>query len=67
MSGMEMYSKLSSRWPHMAKRVIFITGDAFDPDTREYLGTRGIQYLTKPFDRQTLENQVNAILLNEPV
>ncbi len=62
MSGMEMYNKLSILWPHLAKRVIFITGDAFDPNTRVYLGSHRIPYLVKPFDRATLENQVNTIM-----
>ncbi|TFG45679.1 MAG: response regulator, partial [Dehalococcoidia bacterium] len=62
MSGMELYSEISTRWPNLARRVIIITGDTSDAVTREYLDTLQIPSITKPFDRKTLEEKVNAIL-----
>lgn len=62
MSGMELHSEISTRWPKLAHRIIIITGDTSDVVTREYLSTLQIPCITKPFARKTLEEQVNAIL-----
>ncbi len=66
MSGMELFSAISTRWPKLAQRIIFITGDTSDSDTREYLANHQIPFITKPFDKKTLEDKVNALLAQIP-
>lgn len=62
MSGIELFDIISMRWPEMAHRVIFITGDTNDADIREYVTTNKFPYIAKPFDQATLKIRVNAIL-----
>jgi CheY-like chemotaxis protein len=62
MSGLELYSKLKDNWPDLAKRVVFITGDATSTDTRAFLAQTGVPYFTKPFDLQTLRRQLQLLL-----
>jgi CheY-like chemotaxis protein len=63
MNGMELYGEISTRWPKLAHRVIFVTGDTSDLNTREYLATHQIPLIAKPFDRKTLESIIHAVLL----
>ncbi len=62
MSGIELFDIISTRWPEMAHRVIFITGDTNDADIRQYVTTNNLPYIAKPFDQATLKIRVNAIL-----
>ena len=62
MSGMQLYDQISNRWTDLIHRVVFITGDAYDPASKEYLATYQVPFITKPFDRKTLEEKVNAVL-----
>ncbi|MGI2335906.1 MAG: response regulator [Dehalogenimonas sp.] len=62
MSGPEFYEEIKKRWPEQARRVIFITGDTSDLLTREYLVEHRIPYISKPFDREKLEEIVNGFL-----
>jgi PAS domain S-box-containing protein len=58
LSGIQMYEWIQSSLPHMAARILFTTGDSFDPDTRAFLEQVNAPHLGKPFDlkklRQTL-------------
>jgi DNA-binding response OmpR family regulator len=62
MNGMELYGTVSTRWPAMAHRVIIITGDSSDTTIKQFLTSNGIPYVSKPFDRTTLEERLNSIL-----
>jgi signal transduction histidine kinase len=48
MDGIELYGKLLQRWPELAGRVIFITGDLADGETTRFLAEANAQTLTKP-------------------
>ena len=61
MSGVELFEEISSKWPAISSRVIFITGDVSDNSLREYLKERKIPFLTKPFDRTLLERQIDSL------
>lgn len=62
MSGIELYNQIKHRWPDLADRVMFLTGDTSDLVTREYLNTHNIPYFVKPFDRMEFIDKVNALL-----
>jgi PAS domain S-box-containing protein len=59
LSGIQFYDWIKQSQPAMADRVLFTTGDSFDPETRAFLERSGLPCLGKPFDlkrlRQTLD------------
>lgn len=65
MNGMELYGEISTRWPIMAHRVLFITGDTSDLNTQQFLASHSLPFISKPFDRKTLESTVNRLLLKK--
>jgi CheY-like chemotaxis protein len=56
------YRHLRKRARSLAKRVIFITGDVMGKDTWQFLRRTKAPYLTKPFDEEKLEKEINRIL-----
>ncbi len=62
MSGIRLYEIIISKWPELADKVIFITGDTSDNGIEEYLNNHNLLYITKPFDRKTLEDKVITLL-----
>jgi PAS domain S-box-containing protein len=57
-SGAELYRELAGRFPELARRVVFITGGAFTPETRAFLREVGNPVLEKPFDLRRLRSIV---------
>jgi signal transduction histidine kinase len=60
--GPEVYATLSERWPRLAKRVIFMTGGAFTPATKEFLSRGETPLLAKPFHVEELTALVRQSL-----
>jgi|GEM_PF-1492898 len=58
MSGTEFHAWLTQQEPGLANRLIFITGGAFTPKAREYLGRVGVTTLEKPFDAAEVRRRV---------
>jgi signal transduction histidine kinase/CheY-like chemotaxis protein len=54
MSGMELYEELMQVNPSLARRLIFVTGDATRPTTQAFLEGVGRPYLLKPFTAKQL-------------
>ena len=50
MDGPGFYRALGARHPALQRRVIFITGDDLNPDTRRFLAGVAAPALHKPFD-----------------
>jgi two-component system NtrC family sensor kinase len=50
LSGPAFHQELRRRDPALARRVIFVTGDAMSPETRGFLEQGGLAYLQKPFE-----------------
>src|SRR5262245_59886949 len=67
MDGPELYRQVEKRWPHRARLMIFITGDALSPTVQTFLAGTGQPYLEKPFVpaevRKVVEEIVNAAAL----
>jgi PAS domain S-box-containing protein len=53
-SGVELFREMETRFPAVARRMVFITGGAFSPEVRAFLRTVGNPVLEKPFDLQRL-------------
>jgi len=49
MDGPELYRRIEQQWPHRARQVIFVTGDALSPTVQTFLAGTGQPYLEKPF------------------
>jgi PAS domain S-box-containing protein len=62
MTGWEFHAELGRRWPERAGDVIFVTGGAFTPSARDFLGRVANPRLEKPFDPQALRELVNTLL-----
>lgn len=49
MDGKEVYRKVKERSSSLARRIIFMTGDAADPKTASFIQETGNRCLEKPF------------------
>jgi signal transduction histidine kinase len=60
--GREVFERLTAEWPHAAPNVVFMTGGAFTPESREFLERSGQRLLAKPFRIDDLRAVVRAQL-----
>jgi len=63
MNGMELHAQVKRRWPAMARRFVFITGDVMDADVRAFLESCGAPHLPKPFGLQELTDTLARVAL----
>jgi CheY-like chemotaxis protein len=61
MTGMEFFEALSSVAPEQRPKVVFISGGAFTPRTREFLQRVPNKRLDKPFDAMPLRSLVQEM------
>ena len=59
MTGMDLYSELTTTVPDQAERIVFLTGGAFTPRARLFLDQVPNARLEKPFDLQALRTLTN--------
>lgn len=59
MTGMDLYSALSTHAPEQAARMVFLSGGAFTPAAHSFLAEVPNQRLEKPFDTRQLLALVN--------
>jgi two-component system NtrC family sensor kinase len=62
MNGMEFYHEAIKKNPGLKKRFLFITGDTYDVEVKEFLETTGVTYLRKPFRIKELRESVHKHL-----
>jgi PAS domain S-box-containing protein len=62
MSGMEMYDRVTDKYPELTGKIIFMTGDSSDLTTRAFFEHHKLTFLTKPFDIATLLEKVSELL-----
>ncbi|MBO9389926.1 MAG: response regulator [Roseiflexus sp.] len=62
MSGNELFIELKQRAPHLARRVLFISGDTASHSTRDFFERSGVGYIEKPFTAAELINAVKRSL-----
>ena len=58
MGGKELYQRIKGSDKGLAKRVIFATGDALNPETKEFLESTGNAWLAKPFIIEELKAKI---------
>jgi two-component system NtrC family sensor kinase len=49
MDGFDLYREIERRYPALARRVVFVTGDVLSADSRAFLESSGLPTLGKPF------------------
>jgi PAS domain S-box-containing protein len=62
MSGIKLYQFMGKMPRHLAKRVVFITGDVIGTDTRKFFLETKATYISKPFNVAQLRKDVNRML-----
>jgi len=62
LNGLALYAAVQERWPHLAERFFFITGDAGSQELTGLLEATRRPVLRKPFSMETLVQQAYAIL-----
>ncbi len=65
-SGREVFERLRAEWPALASRVIFMTGGAFTPESREFLAQSPQPTLTKPFSLDELRAVLGELMKEHP-
>jgi PAS domain S-box-containing protein len=58
LTGMELHERLAACAPEQAERMVFVTGGAFTPAAREFLGKVSHARIEKPFDPLELRRLV---------
>jgi len=62
MDGKQLYRYIKKRYPKLADRVIFTTGDVINDDTQSFLERTGRPFLLKPFSPDELKALVRENL-----
>ncbi|MCG8418879.1 MAG: ATP-binding protein [Proteobacteria bacterium] len=62
MDGPGFYGKLATAYPHLDKRVLFISGGVFAPHVKEFLARTGLPVLEKPMSREKLIRTIDRIV-----
>ena len=62
MDGKQLYRYIEKRYPQLADRVIFTTGDVIGEDTQSFLERTGRPFLLKPFSPDELRALVRENL-----
>ncbi|MEK6678309.1 MAG: response regulator [Nitrospirota bacterium] len=62
LSGAEFYKIVNERYPKVAKRIIFVTGDMLNVETKAFLENTNNPYLIKPFKLNELRNIVKEVI-----
>jgi DNA-binding response OmpR family regulator len=62
LDGVSLYHELERRYPHLCRRLVFLTGDVLDRHKREFLESIEAPCLTKPFDVPEVRRVVQRML-----
>jgi two-component system cell cycle sensor histidine kinase/response regulator CckA len=57
-----VYARVRVEWPHLCARMIFMTGGAFTPESREFLEQSTQPVLTKPFSLEELRAAIDELM-----
>ncbi len=60
--GPVLYREIERRYPDLARRILFLTGDTLSPETREFLERSGAPSICKPFSVEDLRRAVGRMV-----
>jgi CheY-like chemotaxis protein len=66
MGGEGFFAAFDDVCPDMRSRIIFITGQALTPETREFIARAQVPILGKPFNLDTLREMTEEMLAARP-
>lgn len=66
MSGKDLYDWIKKNRPHLAGRIIFVTGDTVSLETRSFLEDNQNRYLAKPFKIEEVKEVIQQALEEKP-
>jgi CheY-like chemotaxis protein len=61
MTGIDVYRALETSAPQRLSRIAFLTGGAFTAESREFLETSNVRWLSKPFEARTIRGLADEI------
>jgi len=67
MSGQDVYEIIQRDYPHLARRVVFTTGDTVSESARAWLEATGSLTLAKPFSIEQLAQMMDMVARRKPV
>lgn len=62
LDGPKLYWALERQYPHLLQRIIFLTGDTLNPETRMFLEESGAPCLTKPCTVAEIRRVIQQVL-----
>ena len=62
LSGFQFFDWIRENKPGMTSKIIFTTGDSFDPETRTFMEQWKLPHLGKPFDLKKLKQALGSLL-----
>jgi CheY-like chemotaxis protein/two-component sensor histidine kinase len=62
MDGAGLWREVRARYPALAQRMLFVTGDTLSPGAEQFLAEARCTSLDKPFSRDDLIDRVNQLL-----
>ena len=63
--GEGLYQKIAHTWPHLASRMVFVTGDEPSPALAMFFGAQKVPILRKPFTHDEPRRLVEEMLSKE--
>jgi signal transduction histidine kinase/DNA-binding response OmpR family regulator len=60
--GPSLYRTLERQYPHLLRRVIFLTGDTLNPETKMFLEQSAVPCLTKPCTVAEIRRAIQQVL-----
>jgi len=63
-TGLDIYTAILEMRPHLARRIIFITGDVTSDETLDFLRETGNELLLKPCDLGEIEHAIACAVRN---
>jgi two-component system NtrC family sensor kinase len=62
LNGRQFYSRAVQKHPTLARRIIFLTGDVVNEETRSFLDSIGNPHIAKPFNLARIESVVEECI-----
>jgi CheY-like chemotaxis protein len=62
MSGKELFNWIKGNRPHLAHRIVFVTGDTVSPETRSFFEDTSNRCLSKPFKIEEVKDVIQQTL-----
>jgi FixJ family two-component response regulator len=57
-SGRDIHAAVVARWPRLARRIIFTTGDGASAETQRFIRETGNEVLLKPWNIGDLQDAI---------